>query len=177
MRDTKPLSGSLLRSLCHPTYRRDDSHSPHPAKATRGSAEVRLHAVLPAVIGLLRHEGRVTYRTLTYIFGLDEALLDEVREELTLRRLAVDEQGKVLVWTGEVQPAASPAGAMPHQPARTDATTVRSTAVPPCRHASPPPCRRRMVQQCSRRTRRQPPQRADRLPPWTEAQQEQDTRC
>jgi hypothetical protein len=36
-----------------------------------GAAEARFHAVLPAVLGLLRQEGRVTYRTLTYLFGLD----------------------------------------------------------------------------------------------------------
>jgi class 3 adenylate cyclase/predicted ATPase len=94
-----------------------------------GAAEARFHAVLPAVLGLLRQEGRVTYRTLTYLFGLDEAWLGEIREELTLRRLAVEDQGKVLVWTGEVQPVASPAVAMPRQPARTDATPVRSAAV------------------------------------------------
>ena len=94
-----------------------------------GAAEARFHAVLPAVLGLLRQEGRVTYRTLTYLFGLDEAWLGEIRDELTLRRLAVEEQGKVLVWTGAVQPGASPAVAMPLQPARTDATLVRSAAV------------------------------------------------
>ena len=98
-----------------------------------GAAEARFHAMLPAVLGLLRQEGRVTYRTLTYLFGLDEAWLGEIREELTLRRLAVEEQGKVLVWTGEVQLAASPAVTMPRQPARTDATPVRSAA------GSPPP--------------------------------------
>ena len=96
-----------------------------------GAAEARFHAVLPAVLGLLRQEGRVTYRTLTYLFGLDEAWLGEIREELTLRRLAVEEQGKVLVWTGEVQLAASPAVTMPRQPARTDATPVRSAAGSP----------------------------------------------
>ena len=104
---------------------------PTPPQRPGGAAEARFHAVLPAVLGLLRQEGRVTYRTLTYLFGLDEAWLGEIREELTLRRLAVEEQGKVLVWTGEVQPAASPAVTMPRQPARTDATPVRSAAVSP----------------------------------------------
>jgi class 3 adenylate cyclase len=107
-----------------------------------GAAEARFHAVLPAVLGLLRQEGRVTYRTLTDLFGLDEAWLGEIREELTFRRLARDEDGHGLVWTGEGQPTASPAVAMPHQPAHTDATTVRSAAVsplPPRGTASLPP--------------------------------------
>jgi hypothetical protein len=71
----------------------------------------------------------VTYRTLKYIFGLDDALLGEIgeiQEELILRRLAINEQGKVLAWTGEDHPVAYPAVAIPSPPALTDATTVRS---------------------------------------------------
>jgi class 3 adenylate cyclase len=63
-------------------------------------AELRFQAVLPAVLGLLHGQRRITYRTLKYILGLDDALLEEIREELTLRRIASDEAGKVLVWTG-----------------------------------------------------------------------------
>jgi hypothetical protein len=140
-------------------------------------AERRFHTLLPAVMGLLHSQRRVTYRTLTYVFSLDETLLEEIREELTFRRVARDEDGKGLVWTGEAQSPASPLGVMSNQPACPDATTVRSTAAPPCRHASPHFCRRRTVQQGSRRTRRQPPQRVSRLPPRTAAQQAQDTRC
>jgi class 3 adenylate cyclase/predicted ATPase len=94
-------------------------------------AERRFHTLLPAVIGLLQSQKRVTYRTLTYVFSIDATLLEEIREELTFRRLACDEDGKGLVWTGEVQSPVSPLGAMPNQPALPDAMTVRSTAVPP----------------------------------------------
>jgi class 3 adenylate cyclase len=72
-------------------------------------AEVRFHTLLPAVIGLLRGERRVTYRTLQYVFGVDDALLEEIRQELTFRQLARDELGEGLVWTGEVQAAVQPA--------------------------------------------------------------------
>jgi class 3 adenylate cyclase len=41
----------------------------------------------------------VTYRALTQIFGLDETLLHDLRDELLFQRLAVDEDGKGLVWT------------------------------------------------------------------------------
>jgi class 3 adenylate cyclase len=126
-----PSAAAFCDHCATPLTAETTATRPIQPKRPGGWAEVRFHVVLPAVIGLLWHEGRVTYRTLTYIFGLDEALLEEIREELTLRRLAVDEQGKVLVWTGAGQPAASPTVAMPRQPARTDATTVRSAAVPP----------------------------------------------
>jgi len=78
---------------------------PLKTEARRGAeAESQFHALLLAVMGLLQRERRITYRTLTYLLRLDEALLEEVREELTLRRFAYDEEGKVLVWTGEAPP-------------------------------------------------------------------------
>ncbi len=64
-------------------------------------SENRLHALLPDVLARLQREGRVTYRTLKYVFALDDALVEDIREELSLKRLAVDEEGKVLVWAGE----------------------------------------------------------------------------
>jgi class 3 adenylate cyclase len=99
-----------------------------------GAAEARFHAVLPAVLGLLRQEGRVTYRTLTYLFGLDEAWLAEIRDELTFRRLASDEHGKGLVWSGEAHPAMPPAAASLLAPVPPAATTV--TSPPPAALAS-----------------------------------------
>jgi hypothetical protein len=68
----------------------------------------RLDAVLPELIGLLQRRGRVTYRTLTQIFGLDQILLHDLREELLFQRLAVDEDGKGLVWTAAVPSLALP---------------------------------------------------------------------
>jgi class 3 adenylate cyclase/predicted ATPase len=62
------------------------------------SAASRFHVVLPGVIALLRQERRVTYRTLVDMFRLDDALLEELREELRFRHLAHDEEGKGLVW-------------------------------------------------------------------------------
>jgi len=101
-----------------------------PDAQRTAEAERRFHTLLPAVMGLLHSQRRVTYRTLTYVFSLDETLLEEIREELTFRRVACDEDGKGLVWTGEAQSPASPLGAMPNQPAVPDATTGRSTAAP-----------------------------------------------
>ena len=59
-------------------------------------------AVVDQVIALLRQRGRVTYRTLKRQFQLDDDVLEDLKEELIVgQRLAVDEEGKVLVWSGE----------------------------------------------------------------------------
>jgi class 3 adenylate cyclase/tetratricopeptide (TPR) repeat protein len=63
-------------------------------------------AVMDQVIALLRQRGRVTYSTLKRQFQLDEAALEDVKNELIEgQRLAVDERGNVLVWTGDTRTA------------------------------------------------------------------------
>ena len=53
-------------------------------------------------IAMLDHRGRLTYGTLKRQFQLDDAALDDLKNELIEgQRLAVDERGKVLVWTGD----------------------------------------------------------------------------
>src|SRR5262249_3953071 len=69
------------------------------------------------------------YCTLKHIFGLDDALLKEIREELTFRRCAIDEDGTGLVWTGEPSPVPHTPVEVPSQPATADTTVVRSPTV------------------------------------------------
>src|SRR2546428_6656046 len=60
-------------------------------------------------IAMLQRRGRVTYRALKRQFNLDDAFLDDLKEELTAgQQLAVDEEGKVLVWTGGADRASAP---------------------------------------------------------------------
>jgi predicted ATPase/class 3 adenylate cyclase len=106
-----------------------------PTPRQSAETERQFHTVLLAVIALLQREQRVTYRTLTYLFGLDEALLEEVREELTLRQVAHEEHGKVLVWTGAVPPVLPPVGVGSSQLATVNMDAVTSLAAPPL-----PPC-------------------------------------
>jgi class 3 adenylate cyclase/tetratricopeptide (TPR) repeat protein len=74
--------------------------------------------VLAQVMALLQREGRTSYRALKRQFGLDDDYVEDLKEELfEARRLAVDEDGRVLVWTGE--PVSAPASAPP--PARASA--------------------------------------------------------
>ena len=63
--------------------------------------------ILAQVLALLQREGRVSYRALKVRFQLDDDLLEAVKDELIYaKKLAVDEDNRVLVWVGE-QPAAS----------------------------------------------------------------------
>ena len=62
------------------------------------SAIMRLYEDL--VSALLQREGRVSYRTLTQLFGLDEASLNHVRQELIFKQLARDAHGEGLEWAG-----------------------------------------------------------------------------
>ena len=72
-------------------------------------------AVVDQVIALLRQRGRVTYSTLKRQFQLDDAALEDVKNELIEgQRLAVDERGNVLVWTG--RPLAPPCSPPPCHP-------------------------------------------------------------
>jgi hypothetical protein len=81
-------------------------------------------AVVDQVIALLRQRGRVTYRLLKRQFQLDDEALEDLKIELIDgQRLATDEQGTVLVWTGEATalpavaaapaPASAPLGYTP----------------------------------------------------------------
>src|SRR5262249_54753843 len=68
--------------------------------------------ILDQAIAMLQRRGRVTYRTLQRQFQLDDAALDDMKHELIEgQRVAVDERGTVLVWTGAAAapPAAAPA--------------------------------------------------------------------
>jgi len=57
--------------------------------------------LLAQVLDLLQHEGRVSYRALKRRFALDNDDLEDLKAEIIqAKRLAVDEAGAVLVWTG-----------------------------------------------------------------------------
>ena len=57
--------------------------------------------VLAQVQELLQREQRVSYRGLKRRFALDDDYLEDLKEELIgAKRLAVDEDGRFLVWTG-----------------------------------------------------------------------------
>jgi class 3 adenylate cyclase/tetratricopeptide (TPR) repeat protein len=69
--------------------------------------------ILAQVLELLQRDGRVSYRALKVRFQLDDDLLEAVKDELIYaKHLAVDEENRVLVWTGEQASAATPSPAL-----------------------------------------------------------------
>jgi TOMM system kinase/cyclase fusion protein len=57
--------------------------------------------ILTQVLALLQQEQRLSYRVLKRRFQLDDDLLEDLKEDLIYaKKLAVDEDGRVLVWTG-----------------------------------------------------------------------------
>jgi class 3 adenylate cyclase/predicted ATPase len=108
--------------------------APRPVQSRQREAagEHRFQALILAVMGLLQRERRVTYRRLQYVFRLDEACLEEVRQELLFTQVACDAQGAGLVWTGEGPPPVQPPGAMrgPSAPADTTAAPLPLAPAP-----------------------------------------------
>jgi len=91
--------------------------------------------ILDQAIAMLQRRGRLTYGALKRQFQLDDAYLDDLKAELIEgQRLAADEDGRVLVWTGGASPPpASVASPPPHQeePLAAPHTRVASPAVEP----------------------------------------------
>ena len=68
--------------------------------------------IVDRALAMLQRRGRVAYRTLKRQFQLDEDALEDLKTELIkAQRLAVDEDGEVLVWTGDTASAPAPAAA------------------------------------------------------------------
>ena len=75
--------------------------------------------VLAQVIEWLQQDKRLSYRALKRQFALDDAYLDDLKAELIeVRRVAVEEDGRVLVWTSgaDAPPSPSLASSSAHQP-------------------------------------------------------------
>src|SRR5215471_20677828 len=77
--------------------------------------------ILDQAIAMLQRRGRLTYGTLKRQFQLDDAALNDLKTELIKgQRLAQDEDGEVLVWTGATgsvaAPAAAPVSVQAHAP-------------------------------------------------------------
>lgn len=69
---------------------------------------MRFSEVVDQAIEFLQQRARVSYRALKREFDLDDETLDDLKAEIIdAKRLAIDEDGKVLVWTGKEQGAKS----------------------------------------------------------------------
>src|SRR5262249_27477118 len=84
-------------------------HCPPAPRRAHGESAMNFEEILDHAIAMLQRRGRITYRTLKRQFQLDDAALEDLKEELIYgQRLAADEDGRVLVWMGEDEPPATP---------------------------------------------------------------------
>ena len=84
--------------------------------------------VVDQIIELLRSRERISYRVLKREFSLSDDAIEDLKEELIYaKRLAVDEDGRVIVWTG---------GKTPEEKAS------QTTDTPATKRPSPPPSSR-----------------------------------
>src|SRR5262245_34685067 len=71
-----------------------------------------LYAVIDQVVALLQQRGRLTYRALKYQFQLDDEGIAAVKEELIDgQEVALDKEGKLLVWKGGRDAGSAPSEA------------------------------------------------------------------
>jgi len=103
--------------------------------------------ILDQAIAMLQRRGRLTYRALQRQFDLDDDYLEDLKAELIQgQRLAIDEEGVVLVWTGgtDVPPRTNaPASQAGMQPGTSDAQ--RTQFLPPPDALQSPDAERRQL--------------------------------
>ena len=81
-------------------------------------------AVLTQVLALLQQEKRLSYRVLKLRLQLDDDTLEALKEDLIYaKHLAVDEDGRVLVWTGD-EGAVTPPSSGSTQPIKPPVSTA-----------------------------------------------------
>jgi tetratricopeptide (TPR) repeat protein len=76
--------------------------------------------VLTRVTELLQREGRISYRAIKREWHLDDASVEDLKAELIeVRQIAVDQDGKLLVWAGGATSTQRPAAASVRAPEHT----------------------------------------------------------
>ena len=66
------------------------------------------------VIELLQREKRVPYRVLKRRFDVDDDYIEDLKIDLIeAKRLAIDENDRILVWIGDAQEVAAPSAQTP----------------------------------------------------------------
>src|SRR5260370_3210780 len=93
------------------TLRHDYSEGPGSGgeREPNGGPVMTFDDVLEQVIQLLQHQRRVSYRALKRRFALDDDYLEDLKEELIhAQRVATDEDGRILISSGELRRPQSP---------------------------------------------------------------------
>src|SRR5262245_9685824 len=97
------------------------------------------------VIDLLKQRGRASYRALKVQFHLDDEALEALKAELIeVHHLARDQDGSMLVWTGEARTTPEPTIVQSAQQEVTPAIQSMQAAPPPL-EPPPPDAERRQL--------------------------------
>src|SRR6516165_7039575 len=74
-----------------------------------GGSPMTFDDILAQVLELLQREKRVSYRALKLRFDINDDYIEGLKDELIYaKKLAVDEDNRVLVWVGEQEAASTP---------------------------------------------------------------------
>jgi len=107
-----------------------------------------ISAVSDQVVALLQQRGRLAYRMLKPQFQLDDEQLAALKEELIdIQEVAVDKDGKMLVWKGD-----SGAGSVPSE-VRGSPAPATAQALPPASYTPPHLAERIRAEQAALETR------------------------
>src|SRR5215470_14965533 len=88
--------------------------------------------ILDQVITLLQRQGRVSYPALKIRFSLDDEYLEALKAEMIeAQQLAMDENGRVLVWAGKTVESSAAASSQPTQPPAAQQQPSPQAAPPP----------------------------------------------
>src|SRR6266480_3133111 len=81
------------------------------------------------VIELLQREKRVPYRSLKRRFDVDDDYIEDLKIDLIeAKRLAIDENDRILVWIGDAQEVVAPS-AQPTQPVAAQQSASMGTSI------------------------------------------------
>ena len=99
--------------------------------------------VLDQIRELLRSRGRLSYVALKRRFAIDDAYLEDLKAELIeAEQVASDENGRILVWTGNATGAATPA---PNWDSGTESPSQSAASLQPSDHRAPSGDRRQLT--------------------------------
>src|SRR5215471_18740258 len=83
------------------------------------------------VVELLQREKRVPYRALKRRFALDDDYVEDLKIDLIeAKRLAVDENDRILVWIGDAQEVAAPSALLTQSLATQQQPSPQVTPLP-----------------------------------------------
>src|SRR5215831_1534892 len=140
----------LLSTICGIHTSEQPLQFPHRlvhTSSVEGGWAMTFEEILDQAIAMLQRRGRLTYGALKRQFQLDDAYLEDLKAELIEgQRLAMDEDGRILVWTGRADVPSLPTLPAPQfgpPPAPADVQSIQ--ALPPTTPQSPDAERRQLT--------------------------------